>query len=487
MTLLSLVVPTTGKPKNLYRCLDSIVNNAPKEMLKVTELIICLNPVPEYGINPNDIRNYINTISVNFFSVDFRVYDDFKKTAEESALEATSTATGTYLWITGDARIYLPEGLNELFLWLENPDSNCAFFNSIWLHQTKLKAYIPSLYSTQKRPVVPYKKFVMYAGINYIPTAFGAFIIDRKYLDRDMWADIIKNCGPHFSHVIMYLAKIQEDPITFFSTFLYNVEPKAYHEGDASEWDRYAKITNTYRYYAWSLGLVLQMSFLISEGVYSYADVRKSMCCEGQLLRRQVDEIYHSLLLQFRRGWGELDQRIKSDEFILIYDFLSRSCPEKAILNNLMREAFNCYESNDRVKFSDTINRIFNAIDFDIFDYRLSTLIVAQIGGVLVRLHPQGYIVSPIDELENLRYAYRLVDPPHKHKSWTIFNEYWQITIPQDDLHLTHLYPSESVPTPAPQRTIRRLAFYLYHNNFIFYCYSKMPNFMKSFLKKLVR
>ncbi|WP_146010166.1 hypothetical protein [Burkholderia sp. WAC0059] len=410
MPLLSIVVPTMGKGGNLYRCLDSIVHHAPGDFLKSAELIVFINADPVAAVNYARIESYLQKIQDRFESLKIVRAQQFELTAEESALAASGHASGEFLWIVGDARIFLPEGLAELARWVQNPTAPAVFFNTIWYNRAGVTNGRPSIHIAAGRHFMTYKQFVMHTGINFMATAMGAWVYERRFLDREKWHHIIENCGPHFSHVATLLATMGESIVHCQTTFLYINESKDYHAGDDSEWVRYSRLSNTYRFYAWTLGLVRQFNYLVSQGVYQYSDIRRSMCSEGPLLRRQVDEIYIHALAQLRYGWANQAECFKPAEFDEIIEFMSRTCPEKAIVNELIRHIYTQSQSMSDKEFMAYFSVINEANQADNLELKLASLIVDQIGDYYIRLHPKGYIASPVGDSKNFTVGYKLLD-----------------------------------------------------------------------------
>lgn len=418
--LISIVLPSSGKYKNLSRCLQSLVNNAPEGLLAGAELVVFLNEDPSSPIDYVRIEDYLNRIKDVFGSFKLVRSSRFELTAEQSAYAASEHATGKFIWLVGDKRIFLPEGLQALSGWLSNPTSPAAYFNSVWVSSHGLTNNYVSTHFVSPNPVLPYKQFVMRNGVNYMATNMGAWVFERRCLDRDVWGQIISNCGPHFSHVATTLAVLTNEPLQCFSAFLCQMESKAYHTGDDTEWVRYSKLSKTYRYYAWTLGLVRQFNFLIDRGVYTTDDVRRSMCSEGILLKRQVDEIYTHVAAQLRNGWFDRSQRMSSSEFSEIYNFLCRCCPEKIITNDLLLDIFDGYDKLSDKEFSRIISIAYDSFGVDVSATRLGSLIVGQVGDKFIRLHPAGYIISAVTDNEDFVLAYKLVEAPKDAKAWSI-------------------------------------------------------------------
>lgn len=498
---LSLVLPTTGKERNLFRCLDSLVHNAPASLLALAELVVFINADPIAEVNYDRIDAYLEKIKSKFESLKVVRADRFELTAEESAFAASANATGKFIWIVGDARIFLPEGLIRLDEWLKKPTAPAAFFNTVWYDQGGFTNGQPSIHIGAGEHVMSYKQFVMHTGINFMATAMGAWVYERHYLDRDKWAHIIKNCGPHFSHVATLLAAMGETPVQCYTTFLYINESKAYHTGDASEWVRYSKLAGTYRFYAWSLGLVRQFDYLIQKGAYSYSDVRRSMCSEGRLLRRQIDEIYMHLLAQLRYGWANVHEKLKQSEFDEIINFLYRSCPEKAVVNGLLKELYTQSASFSDKQFMAKFSVINEANQVDNFDLKLSSLIVDQVGDQYIRLHPKGYIASPVNDNGDFMLGYKLLDavPDESRRSsfmagpqgvtrWRILSEseFLAFTSKKIVRRIDDLFPVSTLrggPPSLSRKITSRLVVKFYRSRLTYRLVSLLPDNVKKKLK----
>lgn len=489
--LISVVVPTTGKEKNLFRCLGSLVNNAPPELLASAELIVFFNPDPQSPINYSGIDVYLENIRPLFHTLKVVRSERFELTAEESAHAASAGAEGKFIWLAGDKRIFLPEGLRLLEKWLKNPTAPAAYFNSSWIDQQGRTNSHPSTHMLSNEVLIPYKLFVMSTGINFIATGMGAWIFERKYLDRSVWTDIIRNCGPHFSHVTTALATLKGESVQCFSMFLCQIESKAYHAGDDSEWARYSRLAKTYRYYAWSFGLVRQFRYLIDRGVYSYADVRRSMCSEGKLLRRQIDEIYSHIVAQIRYGWFKKTERISPAEFDEVYQFLCRTCPEKAILNEMLRELYLGCDSLSEKNFVSKLAAIFDAMGVDTLALRFGTLIVSQIGDRFVRLHPRGFVVADIKDNENFLLSYKFIDAPIDGPKWKILDqeEMDSFQLIEPVKRLSDIYPVNVLPEPSRsylKQIAWRMVVRLYRYRLTFRIVALLPGSWKRKLRSAV-
>lgn len=490
MSLLSLVIPTTGKPQNLFRCINSVTQNASESLLKKTELLVFINPDPLFPPNIPSIRQYLDQLTHLFAATQLVISEKYEKTAEESAYVAVATATGDYLWVSGDKRIYLPEGLDALDRWLDAPTTPCVYLNSIWIDSNAHTEGIPAVHFIQNNAAIPYKQFVMQAGVNFISTSMGAWVYERKYLDRSIWQAIIKDCGPHFSHVTTLLATLGDLPVTCLSSYFFLLESKAYHKGDDSEWAHYAKISSTYRFYAWTLGLVRQFNYLIKNATFSHHDIRRWMCSEGNLLRRQTDEIYNHLLHQLRLGLASEPERLKQDEFEEIMNFLERSCPERSILNRMLHETYAAYAMPDRKEFKSLASRVWVASGLDGCELRFSTLLVEQVGDKYVRLHPRGYIISRVTDTSEFLLAYKLFDAPRKTDHWQILSgiEYRELKHTQQPISIDGLFPVKNLPVSLDSISLkRRIVTALYSRSNIYWLFSKLPLRLQARLKRFFR
>ncbi len=489
--LISIVVPTTGKERNLFRCLNSLVNNAPASLLGGAELIVFLNPDPTYAIDYPRVEQRIESLKALFQTVKIVRSERFELTAEESALAASAHAEGKFIWLAGDKRIFLPEGLRLLAKWLEAPTAPAAYFNSSWIDQTGKTNNYPSTHMLANDAVMPYKLFVMSTGINFIATGMGAWIFERRCLDRAVWREIVTSCGPHFSHVATALATLTGENVQYFSMYLVQVESKAYHAGDDSEWARYSGLAGTYRYYAWTFGLIRQFNYLIDKGVYDYGDVRRSMCSEGVLLRRQIDEVYSHIVAQIRFGWFKATERMKPAEFDEAYQFLCRVCPEKAILNEMIRELYQGASSMTDRQFANLLGLIFDAMGIDTLALRFGTLIVSQIGDRFVRLHPRGYVVSRVADNDAFMMAYKFIDAPPVHENWQILtqDEMDQYVLVEQVQSLQSIYPVSVMPAPRRnlvRETVRNFIVRLYRRRSTYALVARIPRGLKQKLRGML-
>ena len=420
---LSIVLPTLGSEKNLRRVLGSLVNNAPSSLLKVCELILFVNVSPESPVDMEKMELLIGPIKHLFYSNLTVCSDRYHLTAETSAFAAAQYATGEYFWIVGDKRVFLPEGLAVLDSFMRQPTAPCIYFNSVWFDDLGCTKGYPSTHMLSSRVRAPFKKFVMSQGINFMATNMGVWIFERRALDFSVWRQIIDRCGPHFSHVTALLHGLRGADVLCFSVFLSQMEAKAYHAGDDSEWAHYASVSNTYRFYAWTFGLVRQFKFLIENKIYSFSDVRRSICSESQVLSRQVDEIYKHLLAQIVLGRADSNEFIKPDEFEELMLFLMRACPEKVILNEKIRSLYESAATGNDLVFRAKLRDINSAIALDHQELRFSTMIIEQLGQYYVRLHPDGYLISKVTDQSDFMLAYKLLNPPKNHVAWRILTE----------------------------------------------------------------
>jgi hypothetical protein len=417
---LSIVVPTMGKEKNLRRVLGSLVNGAPPKLLANSELCVYINADPESPIDEAKVIAYVEELAPHFARVSSKRSDRFHLTAEESAHAASAYAAGQYLWILGDARSLLPDGLSAVARFVEDAPGCCAYFNSVWYDSDGETAGHSSTHLLGSVVQSTFKQFVMHYGINFMATNMGAWVLERQYMDRDIWQEVMTTCGPHFSHVTTMLATLGSQPIVCHAVWLHLIEAKAYHGGSDAEWVRYSKLSKTHRFYAWSLGLVRQFNYLIKKGKYTYADVRRSMCSEGILLRRQLEEIYMHVLYQIRYGWGYEHERFTEEEFEEIRVFLSHSAPERVITNAHIVELYHNSVAFTDKQFFALFSRIQTALNNDHRELKYASLVIGQIGDCYIRLHPRGYLVAPV--IDNARFLlwYKFLDAPLTQKKWRL-------------------------------------------------------------------
>ena len=450
--LISLVIPTTGNLKALDRVISTILNGSPKEMLAQTELIVFVNNLDRKLFG--EIEQYVKKA----YGFEKRLCvqaNEYCFTAEEFGCRAIEYAQGIYLWIVGDKRIFLRDGLVAAYEQLKCKKLDALYFNSYWSDDKGKINNISSIHLARIYDDITYKQFVMQVGFNFMATNFGAFFIKRKLCDNNFWDLIVRTCGPHFSHVTLYTALLHNRIVRVSSIYLFIAESKAYHNGDASEWHNYAKVRKVYLFYAWSLGLVRQLRLLIEKGIFDWNDVRICTCAEEKSLRRQVDEIYNFTYKQIVAGQSDPSNRLTKNEFTEIYQFLEKSCPENAIYNRFLGE---CYEAS----------QVGKPIEKFIYGYAVesmfSSLIVARTRYHTVRLHPSGLLITPLDNDTAILEAYRILNPPKQTSDWTIIDSKdlpaWSERNSEAFGAVPHfpddLYPS--VVTKKRRRGLRKLA-----------------------------
>jgi hypothetical protein len=467
--VLSLVVPTLGKPNGLFRLLGTVIHGAPSSLLAVTELVVFLNQDPLLNIDSGAIGHELEALGSHFHSLRFIKSREYHLTAEESAYAASEFATGEYLMLAGDKRIFLPEGLVQLARYIEAPRTPCAYFNSFWQARDGHTNLHASSYFSASMSTMTYKQFVQSNGLNFMATNFGAWVFKRTYLDRTIWKQVIATCAPHFSHVVTLLQTMGNTEITCYSIFLMIAEAKAYHQGATSEWAEYAKRVAVYRYFIWTLGLVREFQHLVDKGVYTYADIRRSMCSEGLHLGRQINEIYTHFILQIRQGWLFPEERLTPEECGELLAFLSRVCPDRAIVHGMLGELYAKSATDHRRQFILLLNSLKHTIALDQKALPLSSLIVGQVGNRHIRLHPRGYLLSNVSDNKEFLLAYKLSDPQPQNRHWTIIAEAALSTLEFTAYNLTAdtLFPSK-VDQPIGRmdrvkRRIKSLCRRLYH------------------------
>ena len=490
---LSLVVPTTGGEASVRRVLGCIAGHAPKRMLQGTELIVFLNAPPDSPRDFSGIYAYVDSIAASFLSARVVRTGRYYISAEESALNGVRHATGTLLWIVGDKRIFTPEGILAIDAFVHDRPTPCAYFNSVWYTSKAFTNAHASTHMAAAQAVVPYKQWVMREGFNFMATSMGAWIYERALIDLDLWEHVIRTCGAHFSHVTTMLHGIRESDVTCHAIFAIQAEAKVYHDGDASEWQRYADLADTCLYYPWNFGMVRQFKLLIDRGVYTYDDFRRSMCSEAYVLRRQLDEIYNHTYAQLRLGKSNPKERVSAGDFAELMDFLSLACPEKVILNQMLRDVHASLETDTVQAFLDKMDHIGDACSLDAKQLKFSSLIVGQVGACFVRLHPSGYLVSKISDNTHFMLAYKLLDPPATCRHWTIVDgsvlALAERSVPQP-LSMAELFPPDverrgpSEPPSVHRPTARRLVRLLYRNQWIAGRLTTLPPGVKSYLKK---
>jgi hypothetical protein len=471
--VLSLVLPTTGNAQAVERCIGTVIRHASASLLRRTELIVYLNYRDDMKPDTDGIRAYCAGLERMFGAVSFLISPEFHGTAEESALAAARHATGKYLWICGDKRIFLPEGIAKLEQFVLAGPGDCAYFNSIWFDRDGKSLGQYSTFFNAPEVEIAYAAFVQRNGVNFIATGFGAWVMRRDLLDLDVWQEIIVRGGAHFSHVFFYLDQIGGRSVKCFSVFLFALEEKIYHSGDRSEWDRYAIAHSTYRFFPWTLGLVRKYRVLFERGTFTPQDVRRSMCCERMVLIRQTDEILRNLVYQLAAAISSKEERLSSAEFGEMLSFCREAAPESLIVCDLLAALFGQIQSpasSVREKRT-TLRRLVAAVNQDGGRVPLVTNIVGQVGNYYVRLHPAGYLYSPIGDTRRFLWAYRLLGGPTCCSDWVIVAELDDVPeLPPQGQNFTFSLPGK-LPSAASGRYGWRSALFAMivtlHNSFL--------------------
>jgi hypothetical protein len=483
----SLVLPTTGNEASVRRALGCVTGFGSERLLRGIELIVFLNVKDDPAKDYSGIERYVESLRPLVHSAKVVRTGRYYISAEESALNGVKHATGELLWIVGDKRIFTPEGLTAIDAFVHERPAPCAYFNSVWFTNLGFSNAHASTHMASPRALLPYKQWVMRHGFNFMATSMGAWIYERQLMDLGVWKEIIDTCGAHFSHVTAMLYGIREKNVMAHSVFAIQAEAKAYHDGDTSEWNRYADLAGTYLYYPWTFGIVRQFQFLIDRGVYRYDDLRRSMCSEAMTLRRQVDEIYNHFFVQIRLGRSNLRERLSAEQCEEIVGFLDRVCPEKVILNRLLRDFHAGAETDDFKIFDDKSAHIGDACSLDWKQVKLSSLIVGQVGSSFVRLHPSGYLLSKVTDNEHFLLAYKLLDPPATSIHWTLTDgdilSVSNNTVAQprawSDLYPPSVERRTGTPDSARRRRVRQVVSALYRHEWVARRVSAMPRSLK--------
>jgi hypothetical protein len=406
---ISIVIPTTGSITRLERCLDSLTNQLPSSFLQHTELIIFLNTrnkKSDLEIHQHLLGRYSERVSN--FQVKFG--NEYLWTAEESAFEASKWATKEYIWIIGDQRIFLPDGLRELDRILKTQNPVGVFFNSIWINSSGINLGEPSLSMGQTLNKMSYKEFVIMTGYNYMPTNFGSWIVKRKYLNQGIWEEVVVNSGWHFSHVATYLMTLSKKEIFVSSTFLTQMELKDYHIGDSTGWEEYARVQEKIRFSPWVETLPKQLSYLIKKEVISHDDLRVALINEGKTFKRLIDELYQFTFLQIKLSKAVSRERLPEETYLTIRDLLRVSSPERIHANYLLDQAYfeDSLSNRELRRIQKKIERIILQDNISA-DYPLISLVIGSISDFWIRIHPSGFVLSPKNDFTFLE-KYRVIN-----------------------------------------------------------------------------
>jgi hypothetical protein len=416
---ISIVIPTRGDLDSLTRCMASLIQNSPPTLLLKSEVIIYVN-LKNVTEKSNLISKEFQQVSTKFGA--FRVIESprFHTTAEESARNAAALATGLYLWIVGDQRVFYQNGLALLNSWVEDSTNNFAYFNSSWVTQNGEFLGISSTFSQKTEVKMTYKELVIRLGYNFMPTNFGAWIFKRELLDLEKWTEIENSCGSHFSHVAALLFGAKDIEVDYFATYLLQLPQKSYHRGDNSEWHYYAEFTNSLLYKPWTIGLVNQFNFLVLNRVMNYQDFQRAIITEAGSVKRLIDEVYRFTTLQIKYGYLNKNQDFSLNEFGEILKFVTLVCPERKLLNKNLEDLFNFRNNLKFQEFCSHADEILRQLEFDNSDIPLGSLIVGQIGSRYIRRHPYGYIASEVSDSKQFLNAYLLLDPELEQRFWLV-------------------------------------------------------------------
>jgi hypothetical protein len=490
--VVSIVIPTLGDVISLRRCLDSLsqIKNLPN--LSQAEIIIFFNPKESTDSTlenlQTELREYSDLAPTRFVQA-----TRYHLTAEESALSASKYAQGKYLWIVGDQRYFLIEGLKLLDSWLKLGKDDICYFNSIWATNSGYVTGEVSTHMNKAEVEISYREFVIRSGHNYMATAFGNWIFKRELLELDIWSEIINECGPHFSHVTALLTTAAGSKVKCFATAISLAEEKKYHNGDNSEWVDYAERANKYRFYPWTLGLVRQFNYLIEKKVFTHELLRIAMCSERNTLKRQSDEIFQFTLAQVRLGRRVDRERLSTTEAAEIFRYLRVACPEKIrTIINLEKYYFN----KSRLKYrneASVIASINIGINQDSGPIPFVSLVTGRFNNMIVRLHPDGFLLT-YNSADHLIYdAYRMIDPKNSTNKILLldnlldlnFESYARLGAPHHILNESRDTGVTHTGTKVKRRTITKILLFGLHFELAWKILAKISTKNKQKLRNL--
>ncbi len=489
---ISVVIPSTGSITRLERCLDSLIENMPRAVRANLELIIFLN-TREKKSDAMTSKYISDRYGQKVPNLQIKLGNVYKWTAEESAFEASQWASKEYIWIIGDQRIFLPEGLEELERVLKNQNPEGVFFNNTWVDNQGLNLGMASLSTQTISSRMNYKDFVLMTGYNYMPTNFGSFIVKREYLNRDVWLEVVANSGWHFSHVATYMLTMSGKEIVVSSKYLIQMEVKDYHIGDNTGWEEYARKQKKIRFSTWVETLPKQLNYLIQKEAISHHELRVALINEGEIFKRLIDELYQFAILQMKLAIDIKKEKLPLENFLVIKNLLKSASPERVHANQLLDQMF--FETDlSKRKFRKIQYKIEKIIAQDSMGARvpLVSLIVGSSDEYLVRIHPSGYVISRKNDSSFLE-AFRVLNKSTSEvTSWILCRDEAQIDEMAKKLsNKNKLMVKEKRNKSASNRKIKYpgwsfrklLHFLLRHKIFLFLSY-RTPLKLKSWLRR---
>ncbi len=464
----------------------------PRTMLANLELIIFLNTREKKS--DSMISKYLSDrYSQKVSNLQIKLGNTYIWTAEESAFEASQWATKEYIWIIGDQRIFLPEGLQEMERVLKNKNPKGVFFNNTWIDSKGIYLGRESLSTQTISSEMNYKEFVLMVGYNYMPTNFGSFIVKKEYLNRDVWLEVVANSGWHFSHVATYLITMSGKEIVVSSKYLIQMEVKDYHIGDSTGWEEYARKQKKIRFSTWVETLPKQLNYLIQKEVISHHELRVALINEGEIFKRLLDELYQFAILQMRLSVDIKKEKLSLENFLVIKNLLKSASPERVHANQLLDQMF--FETDlSKRNFRKIQHKIENIIAQDSIGARvpLASLIVGSSGECLVRIHPSGYVISRKNDSSFLD-AFRVLNKSTSEATdWIICRDETQIDEMAKQLsEKNNLLLKKERQVSKTEKRIKNpiwsfrkfLEFFLQYKIFLFISY-RAPLKLKSWLRR---
>jgi hypothetical protein len=337
---LSVVIPSKGRHE-LEELLRQLCCLIPPERHNEVEVII--------GGNGQECHEYLSELSKKFVTstldINFKLFDQFLFTAEESALRIMREASGEYIWLLGDDDVLLRSGMDKLFhnLDLGNP---AIYFQCAQMTSKGQLLPFSSVIASGKSFEISYSNLVARQGINANPNGFGRTVIKKEILNFDRWQEIINKTGALFSHVLEYSFALHGQKILIEPINLFIYKQNDYHEGSDSNWRKYGNHAG----FAWITPfcgqLAGQIRYLVERDIWSRHEAEFSLFNERQNTMYIADYLLKNVYVQILAAVKDRSDKFRDIDIKNLSWFFEEIAPSRLIS---FRHLMNLYHNNSRI------------------------------------------------------------------------------------------------------------------------------------------
>ena len=312
MKRLTILIPTRNRPEKA-ELQASIILDKTKSYEEFVQIVISDNSdIPLKRVNFDERIKFIRA-SKRF------------PTFEEHFFWAIKKINSEFVWTLGDDDEPQSEAIDVLMRNLSENKHDIFIFNG--LRETKKRNLVQMIPCSQNYLEIPYKNFLMSAGIWGIGAGISLCIFRRSSIKNEYLTEVEKIGAPIYSHVTLFLRSFKDSRFTFI-----NLPLVAYRRSDpdaqvkrSGNWENYSKNSQRFYRYPWTIGFLKQINYLVKTDSISISEFTRVLEFDADSNRYfLIDSLEVMLLEELERSFFSKTNGVillsKSDMKFLVFN-----------------------------------------------------------------------------------------------------------------------------------------------------------------------